>query len=348
MYTMNGLPMGNCLSPFLADLFLHQYETMIHVSPYKKYIVSWTRYVDDVLLLWGGTMESLHEFFGYVNNLHQKLKFTLEIEEDSRINFLDLTLQMEKQDLIFNIYHKGTNRDIIIPFNSPHCLQHRLAAFHYFFQRLVKVPLSKTNYKLEYDRIINLAMQNGYPGRIIEGIYKHVKKKQFRNMAYKTVPEKDKIRYITINYLPVPRLLKRIEVVFKKHDFRIAYMNYNVGRFLVNNNLDRIQQLQNSGVYRINCLQCKATYVGETGRQVQKRINEHKKDFIKSNIERHLKMYNHNLDEENVKVLHRTIKSRVQLTWEAYEIERCFRNPNVECLNDKIPSIYNPLYRHAL
>ena len=63
---------------------------------------------------------------------------------------------------------------------------------------------------------------------------------------------------------------------------------------------------------------------------------------------RHLKMCNHNLDEENVKVLHRTIKSRVQLTWEAYEIERCFRNPNVECLNDKIPSIYNPLYRHAL
>ena len=49
-------------------------------------------YVDDIILLYNGNKRQIENFRKYINTIHHKLKFTLEIELNNSINFLDLTI----------------------------------------------------------------------------------------------------------------------------------------------------------------------------------------------------------------------------------------------------------------
>ena len=81
---------------------------------------------------------------------------------------------------------------------------------------------------------------------------------------------------------------------------------------------DRRNNLEKAGVvYKIECKECESNYVGETGRCLQDRINEHKKDVRKknerSNIYQHVRNTGHEFKFEEVKVLDEeanTIKRR--------------------------------------
>lgn len=47
------------------------------------------------MIIWNGNLTQLNDFLIYVNSLHEKLKFTLELQNDEyKINFLDLTLTL--------------------------------------------------------------------------------------------------------------------------------------------------------------------------------------------------------------------------------------------------------------
>ena len=349
IYSMNGLPMGNNISPFLADLFLHDYEVTIHASPHARHIVCWERYVDDVFLIWNGSVSQLHEFHEYVNSLHHKLSFTLEIGKNASINYLDLTLQISTQGIEFGIYHKATSKDIIIPYDSNHHIQHKLSVFHCLFQRLNKIPLTKYAYNIEYNRILTLARDNGYPVGVVLGICNRIKKELMYRLAYKTLAkETPELGYISINYFPDMRLIRKLQNIFKKYHIKLAFKNSNVGHMIINNNLDKQDILQKSGVYQLKCLKCNAIYIGETGRQIKTRIKEHKKDYVRSNMGRHLNTMNHKLDEDDIRILHHTSKGLLQSTWEAYEIEKCFRKNKELCLNDRIVPVADRLYRFVL
>lgn len=61
-------------------------------------------------------------------------------------------------------------------------------------------------------------------------------------------------------------------------------------------------------IYKINCLDCDNKYIGETGRQLEQRISEHKKlvttttesqNTKNSKIREHVKNSGHSFDFEN-------------------------------------------------
>jgi hypothetical protein len=47
-------------------------------------------------------------------------KFTIEEEKENKINFLDITISKENDNLSFDIYRKPTATDTIIPNDSCH------------------------------------------------------------------------------------------------------------------------------------------------------------------------------------------------------------------------------------
>ena len=64
-----GLPMGSSLSPILAKIYMNDFEKQLITSTkYKDNIKLWSRYVDDVLVVWEGNIEEVHEFINEVNN----------------------------------------------------------------------------------------------------------------------------------------------------------------------------------------------------------------------------------------------------------------------------------------
>ncbi|XP_044757770.1 uncharacterized protein LOC123315929 [Coccinella septempunctata] len=86
---IDGCSMGNPLSSVLAELVMEDLEkTIIEKLIFK--INFFKRYVDDCIT---AIAEShITPIINELNNYHPKLKFTVEIEKNNRINFLDMTL----------------------------------------------------------------------------------------------------------------------------------------------------------------------------------------------------------------------------------------------------------------
>jgi len=56
------------------------------------------------------------------------MKFTMESEINNKINFLVVTIMKNHDKLTFNIYRKPTKTNSIIPNDSCHPTEHKLAA----------------------------------------------------------------------------------------------------------------------------------------------------------------------------------------------------------------------------
>lgn len=106
------------------------------------------RYVDDILCNWDRSIDLLHVFLDYINNIYININFTLEVEKNNKSNFLDVTLEknLTNNKITFGIFRKNTTTDIIIPSDS----------FHFTFQKTIsfenltytKIPLNI----LEFDK----------------------------------------------------------------------------------------------------------------------------------------------------------------------------------------------------
>ena len=74
---------------------------------------------------------------------------------------------------------------------------------------------------------------------------------------------------------------------------------------------DALNRLEESGViYKLICKRCKVTYVGQTGRLLNIRVEEHKKNLGRkcnyhNTLSDHRKEYaNHDFDSNNLEILH--------------------------------------------
>ena len=341
---MEGLPMGSSLSPFMAELFMDNMEKTIHKTKYKTSIGLWLRYVDDVLVIWKSSLVELEDFLQYLNSIHDNLKFTLEVEQKGMINYLDMSLHNTGNSINIGVYHKPCNKNIIIPYISSHSNKHKLAAFQNYFYRLFKFPLTKKSFEQEVDFINIIASRYGLPNHLIKSIFN--KMKHERGLAYSSSQidsSKTDFKFFSIKYFDDPYLLNKIARVYNKHKICLNFRNLTLKKHL-QTSLNSIELLQQSGVYKLCCKNCNAVYIGETGRQIGTRINEHKKDYIKSNMGRHLHLHGHELDISNIKLLHKTKKGSLQLCWESAEIHKCMKDQNIICLNDKTHTFSNTLY----
>ena len=78
----------------------------------------------------------------------------------SVINFLDLTISIEGNEFIYDIYRKPTTTDFTIHGSCYWPLSHKLAAYHYFVNRLVSIPLSPFAFNKVVSIIKYLARKN--------------------------------------------------------------------------------------------------------------------------------------------------------------------------------------------
>jgi len=81
--------MGSPLSPVIAKFFMEDFEKKaVEQATHKP--TCWYRYVDDTFTIWPYGRERLTEFLHHLNGLHSNIKFTMEIEEESHLPFLDV------------------------------------------------------------------------------------------------------------------------------------------------------------------------------------------------------------------------------------------------------------------
>jgi hypothetical protein len=70
------------------------------------------------------------------NSIYPNIKFTMENEIHNTLNYLDLTITVNHNELTFGIYRKPTNTDLIIHDDSCHPNEHKISAIMYLINRM--------------------------------------------------------------------------------------------------------------------------------------------------------------------------------------------------------------------
>jgi nucleoside-specific outer membrane channel protein Tsx len=85
--------MGTPTSAILTETFMQYLEHTIIVDILKKYqIIDYYRYVDDILIICNAETTNINNTLDEFNLIHPKIKFTIEEEQDNKINYLDITI----------------------------------------------------------------------------------------------------------------------------------------------------------------------------------------------------------------------------------------------------------------
>lgn len=132
---------------------------------------------------------------------------------------------------------------------------------------------------------------------------------------------------------------------FKPYNLTIAFRTINTLKKHLVKNKDKTDILDKSGVYSLRCAECSAVYIGQTGRKLSVRINEHlslvnkykNTDITNTNsaFANHLLSSNHNFSiQDNVKVLHQCDKGKKLDLLEKLEIFKSKKSPSQNCVNE--------------
>ena len=110
----------------------------------------------------------------------------------------------------------------------------------------------------------------------------------------------------------------------KKHsDLTKLVLRLTTLRQLLTNIKDRHESRNRQGaVYKINCSDCHASYIGETGRNLTTRLTEHKRATRKGDVNNHIaehhRLTNHTIDWDSAQCLIYSTNYFQQLTLESW------------------------------
>jgi len=296
-----GTPMGSPLSPIIADMVLRDLETKaIEKLPFE--LPLYRRYVDDILL--AASLDQFNIILDTFNSFHVRLQFTLEISINNRINFLDVTIILDDQKISFDRYEKPTNTGRYINYYSQHPASQKRSIVYGLVDRTILLSHPKFQEK-NLKAIINTLLENCFPlpfifatintriktlaNRTIRDIKNTNDSQQITEKKFFTIPY---IKSISESFLPI----------IKKYGLNIAYSVPNTLNKYVKRYKDKIDlKSQNEVVYKIDCLNCNSSYVGQTKRQFKMRIKEHTSDINKKNsvlsvVSNHRLEYNHDMN----------------------------------------------------
>lgn len=340
-----GVSMGSNWSPLFAEIFMAHFEEKIFKSnlPIIKNIIHWSRYVDDIFIIWSGTLNEIQSLLTYINNLHNNLKFTLEIGE-KRLNFLDITINLNPNGFTsFEVYRKPTNTSHCISYHSNQHISHINAFFNNMFHRLFNYPLNKKSFINELSTIIYIGLNNQFPIDFIKNLF--IKNfVRYNQKNFSSLQNTDDKSYVSVEY--INKYCNSLVKVLKRHNINLIFKNNNNIKSLLVKNKDLNPPTNNSGVYKLTC-NCGKCYIGQTGRSISTRVKEHLRDLKSitpsSSFAQHLIYENHDYNKDNfLNILHFHNKGIILDNLENYEILSHISNRGIDnILNDQTNPINN-------
>jgi hypothetical protein len=74
-----------------------------------------------------------------------------------------MTIDRKENKLEIWIYRKETSTDSTIHYTSNHPIEQKMAAFRYYINRLLTLPLTQEGKNKEWAEILYMAKSNGFP-----------------------------------------------------------------------------------------------------------------------------------------------------------------------------------------
>ena len=266
----SGLAMGSPVSPIVANIFMSKLEedAMSTMSAKPKL---WHRYVDDVLAI--VKRASIDSTLQHLNSQHPDIAFTMEVESNGRLPYLDATIRRNGNRVTTSVHRKPTDTGRYLSFDSHHPVSAKRSTVSALLSRALSVVSDSTEQTAELDVVKSTLLKNGYPAAFIDNELARLRGKKGKQQP--VLSERDS--YSTTVVIPfVDKTTQAIQRVLRPLRIRVVGRPCQWKWSLQNGLKDSIDPQEDTGVvYAINCRDCEAAYIGETGRTTNVRVAEH-------------------------------------------------------------------------
>ncbi|KAM0729416.1 hypothetical protein ACS0PU_004770 [Formica fusca] len=333
--------MGSPLSPIITDIALQDLENRA-LSTLKFTPSFYFRYVDDVAL--AVPSDLIDYTLNIFNSFHTRLQFTVETGLNNSLNFLDITMFLGNNRIIYDWYHKETFSGRYLNFLSQHPLCQKRGTVIGLLDRAFLLSHPRFHSK-NINLIIQILLNNSYPLRFIFQTIHHRLKLLINNLKYEKMNTNTEVQPRTV-YFTIPSIPERFIDIIKDFDVKLSYFSLNKLHKYIKTHKDITpKSLCKNVVYRINCLDCDASYVGQTRRQLTKRISEHRNHInrnttVHSVVTDHRINFNHNFNWEEVEILDSEPFLQKRLLSKMIFIKRQVNSLNLQTDTECLPDMY--------
>lgn len=329
-----GMPMGNPLSPTIADILLDCLldEAITELKNRNIDIKYIAKYVDDILAVIN--IKDKDEILQVLNKYHHKIQFTMEIEENNEIAYLDTKLHREGDKIIFDWYAKETSTGRIMNFYATQPKNQIINTAKNFIYRVLNISDERFYHK-NIPKIQQILTDNSFPKNLIKTLIENVRN-QIRNKIQKTKHASDEDKHFySVRYIPGLTDNRNIKTTIQSKNICYAYKpNQTLSTIFTNVKTPIDKQQQCNIVYEIQCnggndQNCDLIYIGTTKRTLETRVGEHMVDINKRKdstaLSQHINQTGHTADFENVKILDKETMEKKRMTIESLRIQQQIR-----------------------
>ena len=315
---VSGAAMGSPLSPVVANIFMEAFEQQILESCSFK-PKCWFRYVDDTFVIWPHGRKELDTFLQFLNTQHPDIRFTMEVEANDCLPFLDvLVTRNTNGTLDHSVYRKPTHTDRYLNGFSHHHPAQKQAVISTLVRRAVTITHPR-HLHTELDHLTRVLSENNYPNHLVrKTIAKHLRPGGTGRIDMVDPP-------VSTAFLPyIQGTTDRIGRILGKYNIKSIFKPLTKVSDLLPSIKDKLPPLTAPGVYSIPCA-CGSAYIGETKRPISVRLSEHERctrlrQITGSALAEHRQQTGHDILFDQTKILARESHYYPRKIREAIEI----------------------------
>jgi len=196
--------MGSPISSTLEEIYLQYLEEKCikHCLEHED-ILYYGRIVDDLLLIYDRRKISADKIHNFVNHTDVNLEFKISEEINNTLPYRDLSISRSNNNIELDIYRKPTYTDIMIHYTSNHPYNHKVAAFIFYINRMISMPITRQATNQEWHKILTMARNNGFPEHIIHELKKKLTTNKIK-VTQTNPPQKQTNKWITFTFYGPP------------------------------------------------------------------------------------------------------------------------------------------------
>jgi len=306
----DGVAMGSPLGPLFANIFMSDFERK-HMDKLKQLgVQKWLRYVDDVF----ATLRCKEDADGileFLNSQHPNIRFTIELEENGQLPFLDTLVKRCIGKSVTTVYHKKTFTGVYLNWTSLTAKRYKIGLIKCLTKRVLRICTTEEDKDQELRKLKLILLRNQYPAEVIDREMDNCIKRHPQRETTQQPPEDTRRKkFIVLPYTNrtcevfAEQIRNLVNNTFPSIDLNVAYQApKKIGDFFPYKDKVELPEEQANVVYHLKCTQCEADYIGKTKRILVHRLKEHDKGETSACHRHSLENPGHLMDYENVNVI---------------------------------------------
>ncbi|KYN16034.1 hypothetical protein ALC57_11718, partial [Trachymyrmex cornetzi] len=222
------------------------------------------------------------------------------------------TIIKNNNTLEYDWYHKPTFSERYLNFLSQHPISQKRGTIIGMVDRAFLLSVPKYH-KKNLIFVVETLLNNDYPvDFIFNTINERLKSLIYNKTSKQKVMTETPVEVVKKSWFLVPfvsKISEKFKDITKNLNMSMAFFSLNKLNSFIKTHKDPLPNISKKNVvYKINCNDCDASYVGQTKRKLKTRITEHRNDIRKSNnnysvITKHRLEHGHDFDWENTEIV---------------------------------------------